>query len=98
MCLAVPGEIIELIGATDDRDNEPAIDLANGTMKFARVKFGSVIKKICLAYTPEALPGDYIIAHTGFALQILDQAAAEATLALLNELPGAQSDQGSPMQ
>lgn len=75
MCLAVPGQILEL--ATDE-----------GGLPSARVKFGSVVRDVCLAYTPEAVPGDYVIVHVGFALQILDEPAAQATLALLDELPG----------
>ena len=74
MCLAVPGQVLEL---TTDASGLPS----------ARVKFGRVMRDVCLAYTPDAKIGDYLIVHTGFALQILDEAAAQATLALLDELP-----------
>lgn len=70
MCLAVPGQVLEL-------------NIRDGGLPSARVKFGAVTREVCLAYTPEAVPGDYVIVHTGFALQILDQAAAQETLKLL---------------
>jgi hydrogenase expression/formation protein HypC len=68
VCLAVPGEVI----AIGERDALP----------FGRVRFGSVEREVCLAYVPEAAPGDFVLVHVGFAIQRLDRAAAEATLAL----------------
>jgi len=46
-------------------------------------KFGAVTKRVCLAWTPEARLGDYVIVHVGFAISVLDEAAAMKTLALL---------------
>lgn len=39
----------------------------------AEVDFGSLLRKICLDLTPEAKIGDYVLAHAGFAIQILDE-------------------------
>jgi len=72
MCLAIPGELL-------DRSEGPS------GLPFGRVRFGSVVKEVCLAYTPDAQPGDYLIVHVGFAIQTLDEAAARRALALFEE-------------
>jgi hydrogenase expression/formation protein HypC len=75
MCLAVPGRLL-------DRTEGPS------GLPFGRVRFGSVVKDVCLAYTPEAQPGDYVVVHVGFAIQRLDEEAARRTLELLGEEGG----------
>lgn len=52
----------------------------------AKVSFGGVIREVSLAYTPEAKVGDYVIVHAGFALNIIDEEEAEATLADVSEI------------
>ena len=47
------------------------------------VDFSGVRKKVCLAYTPEANVGDYVIVHVGFSINRLDQKKA---LDLLHEI------------
>ena len=71
MCLAIPGRLL-------DRTDGPS------GLPFGRVSFGSVVKEVCLAYTPEARPGDYLIVHVGFAIQRLDEDAAGRALALFD--------------
>lgn len=72
MCLAVPGRIV----ATHEE---------NG-LKMARIDYAGTENTACLAYTPEADVGDWVIVHAGFALQTLDEHEAEATLRTLTEL------------
>jgi hydrogenase expression/formation protein HypC len=72
MCLAIPGKVIET--------------LESGGMKMAKVSFGGMVKQVCVEYTPEAAPGDYVLVHVGFALSRIDQAEAERTYRLLEEL------------
>lgn len=67
MCLAVPGRVEERV--TDESG-----------LPFARVRFGSVSRRVCLSYTPEVVVGDYVIVHVGFAIQQLDEVQALATL------------------
>jgi hydrogenase expression/formation protein HypC len=74
MCLAVPGQIISL---SDDTD-----PLA----RTGRVNFSGVVKDISLAYVPEAKINDYVIVHAGFALSVLDETEALASLAAFNDL------------
>jgi len=62
MCLAVPGRVLECL----ERDG----------LRFARVDFGGVRKEVCLETSPEAVPGDWVLVHVGFALRVLDEAAA----------------------
>ncbi|MGI9607518.1 MAG: HypC/HybG/HupF family hydrogenase formation chaperone [Acidimicrobiales bacterium] len=52
----------------------------------ATVDFGGVTKNVCLAYTPEARLGEYVIIHAGFAIAVLDEAAAMASLDLFEEI------------
>jgi hydrogenase expression/formation protein HypC len=66
VCLAVPGRVLDV---TDERG-----------LRTARVDFGGVRKRICLETVPDARPGDWILVHAGFALQILDEAAAREVL------------------
>lgn len=63
MCLAVPGKILDVSG------DDPV-------MRTGRVSFGGTIRKISLAYVPEANVGDYVIVHAGFAISTLDEAEA----------------------
>ena len=60
MCLGVPGKII-------------SIDAAATDFPMARVSFGGVLQEVCLAYTPEAQVGDYVVVHVGFAISRLDE-------------------------
>jgi hydrogenase expression/formation protein HypC len=72
MCLAIPGKVIET--------------LESDGMKMAKVSFGGMVKQVCLEYTPEVVPGDYVLVHVGFALSRIDEAEAERTYRLLEEL------------
>ena len=72
MCLAIPGKVIET--------------LESDGLRMAKVSFGGMVKQVCLEYTPEAGPGDYVLVHVGFALSRVDQEEAERTFKLLEEL------------
>jgi hydrogenase expression/formation protein HypC len=50
--------------------------------------FGGVARSVCLAYTPQAAVGDYILVHVGFALSVISQEEAQETLRLLDEVNG----------
>ena len=74
MCLAVPGQIISL---SDDTDP---------FARTGRINFSGIIKDISLAYVPEAKINDYVIVHAGFALSVLDEAEALASLQAFQDL------------
>jgi hydrogenase expression/formation protein HypC len=73
MCLAVPGKVI-------------SIDKSNPDLNMAKVDFSGIIKEICVQWLPEVRVGDYILAHVGMALNILDEDEALETINLIREL------------
>jgi hydrogenase expression/formation protein HypC len=76
MCLAVPGKIVEIF--------EPAS--GDSIDRMARVSFGGIVKDICLAYTPEAIVGNYVIVHVGFALNLVDEEEAHRVFDYLRQM------------
>lgn len=56
----------------------------NGQM--AEVDIDGVVRPVSLQLTPEAKVGDYVLLHTGYAINTIDAAEAEETLKLLREL------------
>ena len=72
MCLGVPGQVVEV------RRDELG-------MHMGRVRFGGIAKEVCLAYVPDAQPGDWVLVHVGFALSKLDEDEARRTFDLLAE-------------
>jgi hydrogenase expression/formation protein HypC len=84
MCLAVPGEIV-------------SIAEGDALCRMARVSFGGVVRSVSLACVPEATAGQYVIVHAGVALSILDEEAAEETLAYFAGMASlAAGDEGAP--
>ena len=72
MCLAIPGEVLH-------------IHQTGGGLE-ADVRFGGVRRRICIECTPTVQPGDYVLAHAGFALQQVDEEEARRTLEMFREL------------
>lgn len=52
----------------------------------AEAEIGGITRRISLMLTPEAKVGDYVLLHTGYAINVLDQNEAEETLNLLREV------------
>ncbi|HEU4729412.1 MAG TPA: HypC/HybG/HupF family hydrogenase formation chaperone [Kofleriaceae bacterium] len=77
MCLAIPGEILEIVDAGRDA-------LATGRVAFGGA--GGVIRDVCLACVPEARIGDFVLVHAGFAIAAIDEQAARDLLAELSRL------------
>jgi hydrogenase expression/formation protein HypC len=72
MCLAVPGQIVDIFDGSGTR--------------MATLNFGGIRKTVCLAYLPDAKVGDYAIVHVGFAISLIDEASAHETLRHFREL------------
>jgi len=53
----------------------------------ATVDIMGVTRKVSLDLVPEAVEGDFVLVHAGFALQIVDEEYANETLELLKTLP-----------
>ena len=73
MCLAVPGRILEIEG------DDPLL-------RAGRVDFAGTIKRVNLAYVPEANVGDYVLVHVGFAISVVDDAEAQKVLSYLTQM------------
>jgi hydrogenase expression/formation protein HypC len=84
MCLGIPGKIISI------EDNPLGV-------RMGKVSFGGIVKESCLAFTPEAQVGDYVIVHVGFAISRLDEEEAQQTLEALAELERIAEEQGEPL-
>lgn len=72
MCLAVPGRVL----SAED---------VNGS-RVARVQFGGISRIVCLDLVPEAVVGDYVLVHVGYAISRIDQAEAEQTYEALHTM------------
>ena len=53
--------------------------------RMAVVEIGGVRREASLALVDEAGPGDYVLVHAGFAIEVVDREEAEATLRLLEQ-------------
>ncbi|MEO8197766.1 MAG: HypC/HybG/HupF family hydrogenase formation chaperone [Thermoanaerobaculia bacterium] len=73
MCLGVPGQVVEVI------HNEIGIPMG-------KVDFSGVVKEVCLAYTPEVEPGEWVVVHVGFAISTIDEAEARKVFQYLEEI------------
>lgn len=81
MCLSIPAKITEI-----KSDSSPLMGI---------VDFGGVSREICLDYVPEAQVGQYALIHVGFAISLLDEEEALATLELLREMAELDDELGT---
>lgn len=58
----------------------------------AEVEVGGVGRKVSIWLTPEVKVGDYVLLHTGYAINIIDEAEAKETLKLLEEIAGVSEE------
>ena len=72
MCLGIPGKVLEIYEV-------------DGTL-MSKVDVDGVIQEVCLATTPEAKVGQYVLVHAGFALNVLSDQEASETLKILKDL------------
>ena len=72
MCLAIPGRVLEIFEENG---------LVMGLIDYAGTR-----NQACLIYTPEAVQGDFVLVHAGFALQILNEKEAQDSLRELSRL------------
>jgi hydrogenase expression/formation protein HypC len=72
MCLGIPGKLVEVY--TQDE------------LPMGKVEFGGIVRETCLAYTPEAEVGDYVIVHVGFAISRLDEDEAQEVFSYLDQI------------
>ena len=80
MCLGIPGKITEVYQQDD--------------LPMGKVEFGGIAKEVCLAYTPEAEVGQYVIVHVGFAITQVDEAEAHEIFSYLEQVGQADDRSG----
>jgi hydrogenase expression/formation protein HypC len=73
MCLAVPGKVVSIEGS------DPAF-------RAGCVDFCGVRKTVSFAFTPDVVPGDFVLVHVGFALTRVDQEEAARTYSYLAQI------------
>jgi len=73
MCLAVPGKLVSIEGF-------------DPTFRTGKVNFGGIVKDVNLSYVPEAVVGDYVLVHVGFALTIVDETEASKVFDYLQQM------------
>ena len=71
MCLAIPGQVIELV----DEEN-----------RLAKVDVAGVLRNVNIGLLEDTGPGDWVLIHVGFALSKVDEEEAHATLRLLQRM------------
>lgn len=72
MCLGIPGKITDVYEKND--------------LPMGKIDFNGIAKEVCLAYVPEAKPGDYALIHVGFAISLMDEEEAHETLKLIQQI------------
>jgi hydrogenase expression/formation protein HypC len=69
MCLGIPGELVEACEV--------------GGVRYGKVRFAGITRDVCLECQRDAVPGDFVLVHVGFAIAKIDrQEAARAWKAL----------------
>ena len=52
----------------------------------AEVEIGGVKRRVSIMLTPEAKVGDYVLLHTGYAINVVDEVEAKETLKLFEQM------------
>lgn len=76
MCLGIPGQVVSLC------DERPL----SGMVEVSGVRRKVNLECVLDGRTPEALIGQWVLVHVGFAMSVIDAAEAAATLQALEEL------------
>jgi len=61
-----------------------------------QVEEGGASREVSLVLVPEAKLGDHVLVHAGFAISVMDEAEARATLELLEELVACSASEVPP--
>ena len=83
MCLAVPGKIL-------------TVTEGEGLTRCGRVSFGGVVREVNLAFLPEAVVGDYVMVHVGFAISRVDEGEAERIFDYLAQMEELGAGEATP--
>lgn len=78
MCLAVPGLV---------RSVTPS-----GDMRIAKVDFGGIAREVNLTLVPEAVIGDHVLVHAGFAIARIDEEEAARVWEALRQIDALEDE------
>ena len=82
MCLAVPGRILKIY-------QEEGLSMG-------RIDFAGTVNRICLDFVPEAVKGQYVIVHAGFAISVLNEEEAQESLRALKDFAETHEEEHQP--
>jgi len=75
VCLAIPGQVVTVVDAAEE---------------LVQVRVGGVTRTVHVgllgAGSPQELLGSWVLIHVGFALSVIDEEQARATLELLAQM------------
>jgi hydrogenase expression/formation protein HypC len=71
VCLSIPGKVIEVVDASG--------------LRMGRVDFGGITRPVCLEHV-DAIAGDWVLVHVGFALKKISHDEAVELAKLFAEL------------
>lgn len=52
----------------------------------AEVSVMGTVRDVAIDLTPQVQPGDYVLVHAGFAIEVVDEQYAQETLDLIQEM------------
>lgn len=52
----------------------------------AKVDYGGVVREVNISLIEKPQPGEYVVVHAGYAIQVMDAAEAEETLDLFRQI------------
>jgi hydrogenase expression/formation protein HypC len=81
MCLAIPARVVHIVDETN---------------RIATVDISGVRRDVSVGLLEDIRVGDWVIVHTGFAIEKVDEAEARKTLTLLAEMEQAMRGGASP--
>jgi len=56
------------------------------------VQFGGITRQVALGFVPEAEVGDYVMVHVGFAISRVDEAEAQRSYEILEQLGALEAE------
>jgi hydrogenase expression/formation protein HypC len=72
MCLGIPGRVKATYREHD--------------VLMGKVEFGGISRKVCLEHVPDAMVGDFVLVHVGFALSRIDETEARRVFEFLERM------------
>lgn len=82
MCLAVPAKVLEL------RDNQMALVDLSGTQREISL----------MVLDGDVSPGEYVLIHVGYAIEVIDEEEAQRTLQLFEEFSALESSRDEDVE